>query len=333
MKSCAIVLLNYNGEGVLPSFLPSVVEHSRHDVWMIDNASTDGSLNYVKENFPQVSVITLEHNYGFTGGYNLGLEQLGAQYEHFILLNTDVEVTQGWDQQLVDFLTHHLDYTAVQPKILSWKDRAYFDYAGAGGGFLDALGYPYCRGRIWDQLEQDFGQYDDSIQVDWASGACMAIRAEDYFTQKGFDNDFFAHMEEIDLCWRLRKSGKKIGYLGAATVYHQGGATLDRASAKKLYLNCRNSLSMLYKNVGAVRFIGIFLLKAAMEGLAAVNYLFKGQPEFSKAILVGYKDFLTSKKNKSPLVDSNWPEVKSKGPAGIVFAQYLLRGRKKFTDL
>ena len=333
MKSCAIVLLNYNGEGVLPSFLPAVVRHSQYEVWMIDNGSTDGSLKYVKENFPQVSVLALEHNYGFTGGYNLGLEQLKGQYETFILLNTDVEVTPGWDQSLVDFLANHPDYAAVQPKILSWKDRTHFDYAGAGGGFVDGLGYPYCRGRIWDQLEQDSGQYDDTIPVDWASGACLALTAADFYTHQGFDASFFAHMEEIDLCWRLRKSGRKIGYLGSAVVYHQGGATLDRASAQKLYLNCRNSLSMLYKNVELLRFAAIFLAKGFFEGLAALNYLRKGEGQFAKAILRAYGDFLGSKKVKSLVVETSLPEVSGSGPVGVIFVYFLLLGKRKFTDL
>jgi GT2 family glycosyltransferase len=300
---------------------------------MIDNGSTDGSLKYVKENFPQVSVIALEHNYGFTGGYNLGLEQLKGQYETFILLNTDVEVTPGWDQSLVNFLANHPDYAAVQPKILSWKDRSYFDYAGAGGGFVDGLGYPYCRGRMWDHLEQDSGQYDDTIPVDWASGACLALTAADFYTHQGFDAGFFAHMEEIDLCWRLRKSGRKIGYLGSAVVYHQGGATLDRASAQKLYLNCRNSLSMLYKNVELLRFVAIFLAKGFFEGLAALNYLRKGEGQFAKAILRAYGDFLGSKKVKSPVVETSLPEVSGSGPVGVIFVYFLLLGKRKFTDL
>ena len=333
MKPCAIVLLNYNGEGVLPTFLPSVVEHSRYEVWMIDNASTDGSLTYVKENFPELPLISLDRDYGFTGGYNLGLEQLRGQYEYFILLNTDVEVTPFWDQSLLDFLVNHTEYAAVQPKILSWKDQAYFDHAGAGGGFLDALGYPYCRGRIWDHLEQDIGQYDDNIQVDWASGACFAITAADFYAHQGFDASFFAHMEEIDLCWRLRKSGRKIGYLGSAVVFHQGGATLDRASAKKLYLNCRNSLSMLYKNMGLLRFIAIFLTKGFVEGLAAINYLRKGEPQFSEAILRAYCDFFGSKKSVPLVIKSNLPQVSGSGPVQVIFAHFMLLGKRKFTDL
>jgi len=332
MKSCAIVLLNFNGKAVLPSFLPSVVVNSQYDVWMIDNASTDGSLSYVKEQFPSVSVISLTANHGFTGGYNLGLAQLRDQYAYFILLNTDVEVTPGWDLQLVYFLRQQEAYAAVQPKILSWKDKSRFDYAGAGGGFLDALGYPYCRGRLWNHLEHDQGQYNDTCDVDWASGACMAIRAHDYFEQGGFDGNFFAHMEEIDLCWRLRKSGRKIGYLGAATVYHLGGATLDRGSSKKLYLNIRNSLSMLYKNVGLPRFVATVVVKGAIECLAALNYLRQGQIGFAKAIGQGYSDFFASQKKRISTRSGVSP-IPSAGPVGFVFGHYLFRGVRKFTDL
>jgi GT2 family glycosyltransferase len=195
------------------------------------------------------------------------------------------------------------------------------------------LGYPYCRGRIWDQLEQDSGQYDDTIPVDWASGACLALTAADFYTHQGFDASFFAHMEEIDLCWRLRKSGRKIGYLGSAVVYHQGGATLDRASAQKLYLNCRNSLSMLYKNVELLRFVAIFLAKGFFEGLAALNYLRKGEGQFAKAILRAYGDFLGSKKVKSLVVETRLPEVSGSGPVGVIFVYFLLLGKRKFTDL
>ncbi len=332
MKPCAIVLLNYNGETVLPTFLPSVVTHSSHDLWMIDNASTDGSLDYVRQEFPGIQLISLESNHGFTGGYNFGLEQLRGQYANFILINTDLEVTPGWDQGLLNFLEENESYAAAQPKILSWKDKSHFDYAGAGGGFLDAFGYPYCRGRIWSHLEQDHGQYDDSLEVDWASGACMAIRADDFFAQEGFDLDFFAHMEEIDLCWRLRQSGRKIGYLGSVTVYHLGGATLDRGSARKLHLNIRNSLSMIHKNVGPLRFIAVFLVKAALEALAAFQYLLKGQAGFAKAIVKGYADFLGSPKKKQLLPVPNQKAV-STGPVRFIFGHQLFRGVKKFTDL
>ena len=332
MKSCAIVLLNYNGETVLPTFLPSVVKHSVHDLWMIDNASTDRSLDYVRKEFPAVGLLPLEKNHGFTGGYNYGLEQLRGQYTHFILINTDVEVTAGWDQRLVDFLQKQKTYAAVQPKILSWKDRSTFDHAGAGGGYIDALGYPYCRGRIWNHLEQDQGQYDDSLEVDWASGACLAICANDFFNQEGFDNQFFAHMEEIDLCWRLRQVGRKIGYLGSVTVYHLGGGTLDRNSPQKLYLNIRNSLLMLHKNSSRSQFSWVVILKAFLEGASACTFFLKGQPKLAQAIISGYLNFGKIKKHQK--TQSRTKRMASSlGPIKILAVPTLLRRVKKFTEL
>jgi len=332
MKPCAIVLLNYNGETVLPTFLPSVVIHSVHDLWMIDNASTDGSLDYVRKEFPAIGILPLEKNHGFTGGYNYGLEQLKGQYAYFILINTDLEVTSGWDLGLVDFLEKQKNYAAVQPKVLSWKDRSKFDHAGAGGGYIDALGYPYCRGRIWNHLEQDQGQYNDSVEVDWASGACLAICADDFFSQKGFDSQFFAHMEEIDLCWRLRQAGRKIGYLGSVAVYHLGGGTLDRNSPQKLYLNIRNSLLMLYKNSSRGQFAWAVLLKAFLEGTAFCAFFFKGQPKLAKAIISGYLDFSKTKKHqKNQSRTKNM--ASSLGPIKILAVPTLLRRVKKFTEL
>lgn len=333
MNDCAIVILNYNGEKVLETFLPSVSSCSSYDVWVIDNASTDSSLEFLEKQYPQLPVIRLQANFGFTGGYNWGLEELKGKYSYFILLNSDVEVTEGWDVKLIDFLKKNPEYAAVQPKILSWQNKNTFDYAGAGGGFLDALGYPYCRGRIWDQLEQDHGQYDDSISVDWASGACLAIHAEDFFAQDGFDAHFFAHMEEIDLCWRLRRKGRKIGYLGGAAVYHQGGATLDRGSGRKLYLNIRNSLSMIYKNVGSLSFVFIFFLKMTLEAMASIGYFVSGKREFGVAILRGYLDFFKTLALFQPAVGTSNKMGVGSGPANFLFFQVKVLGKRKFSDL
>lgn len=333
MKKAAIVILNYNGRHVLPTFFPSVLMHSQYDCWIIDNASTDDSVIFLNENFPEVSLITLGSNFGYAGGYNWGLEELRGKYEFFILLNSDVEVTPSWDSYLVNWLEMNPDFSALQPKILSWQDRKTFDYAGAGGGFLDDLGYPFCRGRIWNVLEADHGQYDDAIQVDWASGACMVIRASDFFDRGGFDGHFFAHMEEVDLCWRLRKAGRKIGYLGSVTVFHQGGATLDRSNPRKLYLNVRNSLSMIYKNVSGPRYYVIILAKAVFEIAAALGYLVKGQMEFAMAIFKGYKDFwngreLLEKELKKPDL-----EITNSGPVRFIFWNYLILRKRHFGQL
>jgi len=333
MSRAAIVILNYNGRQVLPTFLPSVIAHSEFDCWIIDNASTDDSVDFLEENFSEVPIIKLQSNFGYAGGYNWGLEELRDNYNFFILLNSDVEVTPNWDSELVSWLERNPDYAALQPKILSWQDRKTFDYAGAGGGFLDALGYPYCRGRIWNTLETDQGQYDDFVNVDWASGACLAIRSSDFFEQSGFDAHFFAHMEEIDLCWRLRRSGKKIGYLGLVTIFHQGGATLDRASPQKLYLNIRNSLSMIHKNVIGIGFLGIILAKCVLEMAAAIGYLLKGQKEFAYAVFRGYRDYW----RRFDLLDkpTNRPELRisSSGPVRFVFWNYIILRKRLFSQL
>ncbi|MBN7812724.1 glycosyltransferase family 2 protein [Algoriphagus sp. H41] len=333
MKKAAIVILNYNGRQVLPTFLPSVLLHSRHDCWVVDNASTDDSVDFLKSAYPSVQRIQLDANFGYAGGYNWGLEELKGRYEYFILLNSDVEVTAGWDADLVSWLDQNPGHAALQPKILSWQDRRSFDYAGAGGGYLDHLGYPYCRGRIWETIEQDRGQYDDSVEVDWASGACLAIRSVDFFSQGGFDAHFFAHMEEIDLCWRLRSAGRKIGYLGLVTVFHQGGATLDRGNARKLYLNIRNSLRMVYKNVAAIRFFGIVVAKSFLEIAAALGYLFRGKRDFARAVWQAYVDFFTGMGAMEKATKKPEMEKSSSGPVRFIFWNYLVLGKRVFTKL
>ena len=330
MKSCAIVILNYNGEKTLKTFLPSVVQYSCFDIWIVDNGSSDGSISFVIKDFPQIQFLQATKNLGFAEGYNWGLEQLAGQYDTYILLNSDVEVTAGWDYDLVAKLIAKPDFAAFQPKILSWKDRSQFDYAGAGGGFLDEFGYPYCRGRIWDSIETDTGQYDDDIQVDWTSGACMAVKADIFHKMGGFDSDFFAHMEEIDLCWRMRKRGWKMGYTGAVKVYHLGGATLDRASARKLYLNIRNSLSMVYKNSDS--FTIIYGVKYLLENLAAVRFWINGEKDFAKAIWNGYSDF-RGKKQKILKIESLENEIPSSSPVQLVFWNWKILGKKSFLEL
>lgn len=330
MRSCAIVILNYNGEKTLKTFLPSVSKNSCFDIWIVDNDSSDDSLIFVKQNFPQIQFLQATKNLGFAEGYNWGLEQLACRYENYILLNSDVEVTAGWDALLIAKLMAKPEFAAFQPKILSWKDRSRFDYAGAGGGFLDEFCYPYCRGRIWDSIETDTGQYDDDIQVDWTSGACMAVKADIFHKMGGFDSDFFAHMEEIDLCWRMRKRGWKMGYTGAVKVYHLGGATLDRASAMKLYLNIRNSLSMVYKN--SRNFTLIYSVKYVLENIAAINFWVKGEKDFAKAIWKGYSDF-SEKKVKILKIGIVENAVPSKSPVRFVFWNWKILGKKSFLEL
>lgn len=335
MKSCAIVILNFNGEEMLKTFLPSVYAHSTFDIWVIDNASQDGSVDFLKNNYPDIQLFELSTNFGFAGGYNLGLDSISGKYEYYILVNSDIEVTPNWDQELISWMQDHADYAALQPKILSWKEKDKFDYAGAGGGFLDAYGYPYCRGRIWGDIEQDQGQYDDFCDVDWASGACMVVRSAVFHQMKGFDADFFAHMEEIDLCWRMRLEGWRIGYLGTVTVYHLGGATLDRASPKKLYLNIRNSLLMIYKNESKRNFKRIFLVKSLLERLAAVAYRLTGKKEFAKAISKAYKDFQKMRETivKTSPSSNELQKVPRKGRVKLIYWENKVLGKKVFSDL
>ncbi len=328
MRSCAIVILNFNGAEVLPKFLPSVVQNSQFDIWVIDNASEDKSVDFLKSNFPQVQRIVLDNNFGFAGGYNEGLQELKGKYQNYILLNSDVEVTPEWDSLLIAWLDSQPKYASVQPKILSYQNRDSFDYAGAAGGFLDSLGYPYCRGRIWETIEKDQGQYNQDLEVDWTSGACMAIRAELFYEAGGFDSQFFAHMEEIDLCWRLRTEGWKMGFHSRSVVYHFGGATLSRSNPGKLHLNIRNSLLMLHKNLRS-GFWSRFVVKAFLEFVAAIKYRMSGDAESARAIQKGYSDFLTMREKAS----STKKSAKSSGPARIIFMDYFLRGKRSFLEL
>lgn len=332
MKTCAIVILNYNGREMLKRFLPSICHCSRYDIWVIDNASEDDSVAVLSAHFPSIHLIQLSENFGYAGGYNWGLQQLKGEYDYYILVNSDVEVTPAWDQSLIDFLRHHGEYVAVQPKILSAQNRDSFDYAGAAGGFLDSLYYPYCRGRIWNVIEPDQGQYEDTIEVDWASGACFAVRTDEFHELGGFDAHFFAHMEEIDLCLRLRRKGRKIGFTAKSTVYHLGGATLDRSSPRKLYLNIRNSLRMIYKNEPTTLFWLIFIAKAGMEFAAALGYLISGKPDMGKAVFQGYGDFFTSRHLIKKVIASG-PKPTKKGPVDLIFWHFMVLGKKYFRDL
>uniref|UniRef100_A0AB33J0N0 Glycosyltransferase family 2 protein n=1 Tax=Prevotella sp. GTC17254 TaxID=3236794 RepID=A0AB33J0N0_9BACT len=244
----AVVVLNWNGAELLKKYLPSVIRYSDEaDVWVADNASTDNSVKLLQNNFPTVRIVQLDKNYGFAGGYNHALQTISADY--YVILNSDVEVTEGWLRPFMAYMDAHPDVAACQPKLLSVLDKGQFEYAGASGGFLDSLGYPYCRGRIFNVLEADRGQYDDIREIMWATGACLVIRADDFRAVNGFDERFFAHNEEIDLCWRLRNLGRKIVVIPQSVVYHLGGATLPQGNPQKTFLNFRNNLLMLYKNL------------------------------------------------------------------------------------
>ncbi|SDI64329.1 hypothetical protein SAMN05421846_11134 [Chryseobacterium taeanense] len=273
-KKLAVVILNWNGKSWLEKFLPSVIKFStQSDIYVIDNLSTDDSIDFLQTNFPEVKIIKNDKNYGFAGGYNEGLKKIDNDF--YCLLNSDVEVTENWIEPVLDLFDKNPEISAIQPKILSYDQKDYFEFAGAGGGLIDNLGYPYCRGRIFDEVEKDNGQYDDETEIFWASGCCLFIRSKDFWEQRGFDERFFAHQEEIDLCWRLINSGKKIFYTGKSKVYHVGGGTLNKQSAKKTFLNMRNNLSMLLKNLPFPYLILVIFSRLCLDGLAAIYFGYK----------------------------------------------------------
>lgn len=273
----AIVILNFNGKNHLASYLPSVLSNAdNHDVVVADNGSTDDSISFLTEHFPTVQILQLKHNFGFAGGYNVALEQLKDSYDYYLILNSDVEVTENWIAPLQHFLDTHPSVAACQPKIKSWTNKHLFEHAGAAGGFIDRNYFPFCRGRIFDQLEQDDHQYDFEIPVTWTSGAAMLIRAELFHQVRGFDSDFFAHMEEIDLCLRLGNQGFQFYCIPESTVYHLGGGTLNYESPKKVYLNFRNSLFMIMKN-HAGPLLPMLFYRMCLDGIAGVKFLLSGK--------------------------------------------------------
>ena len=291
MKRTAVVILNWNGRQHLEQFLPSVVAHTPQQVRIIvaDNGSTDDSVAFLAQHYPAIEIIRLERNYGFAEGYNRALEQVDAEF--FILLNSDVEVTAGWVEPLVATLTNNRSVAAVAPKLRSYGNRDHFEYAGAAGGYIDVLGYPFCRGRILSTLEQDKGQYDTAQEVFWASGAAFCCRADVFRMLSGFDADFFAHMEEIDLCWRMQLQGYKIMVEPHSTVYHLGGGTMPNESPRKLYLNYRNNLSMLFKCAPTWQRILVAVARPVADMLSALIYLLRGDKALAKATVEAYRDF------------------------------------------
>jgi GT2 family glycosyltransferase len=278
MLKTAIVILNWNGIVYLKKFLEVAIAYSSSSdtgIFVADNGSTDGSADWIENSFPSVNLIRLEKNLGFAGGYNVALQQIEAKY--FILLNSDIEVTKGWSEPLISFMEKNHDIASCQPKILSWSDRNYFEYAGAAGGYIDKYGYPFCRGRIFNYLEKDSGQYDSCREIFWSSGACMIVRAEAWKKCMGFDTDFFAHMEEIDLCWRFHKAGYKVYFIPDSVVYHVGGGALPYDSPFKTYLNFRNNLFLLYKNLPKDELHTTLLIRKLLDALSAVLFILTGK--------------------------------------------------------
>lgn len=292
MKKVSVVILNWNGAGMLQKFLPGVVEHSQGEgveVCVADNASTDASREVLKKEFPDVRLIELDENYGFAEGYNRALQQVEAEY--VVLLNSDVEVTPHWLEPLCAYMDAHPEVAACQPKIRSERNKEYFEYAGASGGYLDVYGYPFCRGRIFDVVEKDKGQYDTVLPVFWATGAALFIRLKDYREVGGLDGRFFAHMEEIDLCWRLGSRGRGIVCVPQSVVYHVGAATLKKESPRKTFLNFRNNLLMLYKNLPEKDLKKVLWVRGLLDYVASTVFFLKGEKENAKAVIQARKEF------------------------------------------
>ena len=338
MAKVAIVILNWNGQKMLAKYLPNVIEYSRQDaeIWVADNSSSDGSMHLLETQFPQVKTIVLEQNFGFAEGYNRALKQIDAAY--YVLLNSDVEVSHHWLTPLIEFMDSHQQVAACQPKLLAEYDKDSFEYAGACGGFLDKYGYPFCRGRIFDTVERDNGQYDYQQEILWATGACMMIRSKDYWTAGGLDGRFFAHNEEIDLCWRLRLMGRKIYCIPESEVYHVGGGTLPKSNPMKTYLNFRNNLTMLYKNLSDSEINHVMRVRRFLDYLAAFETLvlkrnwgdFKAIFKARRAFKVWKHEFDEDRRKiQAGRVKEEIPQVYN---LSIIW-QYYAKGKKLFSQL
>lgn len=327
MKQTAVVILNYNGVGMLRRFLPSVIEYSPEaSIYVADNGSSDESCDVIRNEFPAVKLMVLDHNYGFAEGYNRALAQVDEEYA--VLLNSDVEVTRGWLSPMTQFLDSNPEVAACQPKLLSFKQKDFFEYAGAAGGFIDKWGYTFCRGRIFNTVERDSGQYDDTTDVFWATGAALMIRNEVYKNNGGLDGRFFAHMEEIDLCWRLRSRGYRIACVPQSHVYHVGGATLKKENPQKTYLNFRNNLLMIYKNAPDCQLKKIMLFRKVFDNVAALKFLASGDYAAFKAVRKARRDFKAMRsgydkaraENMKLAVTTRIPEVLK---SSILYKYYL----------
>lgn len=328
----AIVILNWNGRKLLEQFLPSVVNYSEQEaeVYVADNASTDTSIDYIKTQFPSVKIVQNETNGGYAKGYNDALQHIEADI--YCLLNSDIEVTENWLTPVVDYFKKQPETAIIQPKLLDYKDKTKFEYAGAGGGFIDLLGYPYCRGRIFNFLETDTGQFDDTADIFWASGACLFIRSEVYHKLGGFDEDYFAHQEEIDLCWRAQNEGYKVSYVGSSTVYHVGGATLQESNPHKTFLNFRNSLLNTVKNVPKRWFLFVVFSRLILDGVAGLKFALELRPVHTLAILkahisfyANFLKFLGKRKKLQKKLHYNH--------CTSVVWQHFIAGRKTFKNL
>lgn len=333
----AVVILNWNGLRYLQTFLPAVVKHSRNDaeVWIIDNGSEDESCKWVQNNFPDVRIHQNEKNYGFAKGYNEGLRHIAADY--YVLLNSDVEVTSNWIPPVIDYMSL-AGLAACQPKIRDYNRRAYFEHAGATGGFIDRHGYVFCAGRIFNSFEEDLGQFDENKEVFWASGAALFIRSKDYHLVGGFDEHFFAHMEEIDLCWRLKNQGAAIGACGKSTVYHVGGGTLDKVDPFKTFLNFRNNLYILVKNYHQSALLPLLVKRFVLDGIAGVRFLTEGKWSYFLAVLKAHFSFYVHagrmlKKRKQLRSQPSFNPNRFGWYKGSILVDYFLRKKHSFHQL
>jgi len=333
----AVVILSYNGRKWHELFLPKIVEQAKdgYDVIVVDNASTDDTYQYLLDNYPTIKTLQIAVNHGFANGYFEALKQIQAKY--YVLLSSDFEVTDGWFPPLVKAMDTHPQLAACQPRIRYWREREYFEYAGAGGGFMDNLGYLFCRGRIFSTLEKDEGQYNDDIEVFWASGGCFMVRAELYHSMGGLDHDLYAHMEEVDLCWRLKNAGYSIGYIGSSIVYHVGGSVISYGSPQKLYYNFRNSLILLFKNEKTSKLLWLFPLRFILDGVAGLQLLLQGKFKETATIVKAHFHFYKTlgtwikrrRENKKLITIRNHEGIYG----GSVVWQYFIGGKKKFPEL
>lgn len=333
----AVVILNWNGKDYLEKFLPVLIRYSKSELvelYVADNGSIDNSVIFLQTTFPEIKLILFDKNYGFAGGYNKALAKIDAEY--YIILNSDVEVTENWIFPIINKMDTDNSVAAAMPKIKSQHNKNYFEYAGAAGGFIDKYGYPFCRGRILDKIEKDSGQYNDESEIFWASGACLFIRSDIFHQHKGFDEDFFAHMEEIDLCWRIKNTGHKIMCYPDSEVFHVGGGALPNNSPKKLYLNYRNNLLMLFKNLSRSKLIQILFIRTVLDGLSAFIYLFKFHFSDFFAVFKAHISFhkLLSKyrkKRKKISIKSNFNHTEIY--KGSIVYDYFIKKNYFFKDL
>lgn len=337
MKKLAVVILNWNGEKMLEEYLPSVINSCPEyaEVILADNASTDNSVRFVQENYPDLRIIVNQENHGFARGYNDALK--GVNHEYIVLLNSDIETPKNWIEPVFDFMESNPDVGIAMPKIHQIADKNSYEYAGAGGGFIDKLGYPFCRGRLFDTLEKDNGQYNTNLEVFWATGACMFVRNDLFKKLGGLDEFFFAHMEEIDFCWRAKRAGHQVYSIGNAHVYHLGGGTLKKLNPKKTYLNFRNNLLMLIKNHPSKGFASTIFKKLILDGIAGVKFLLQGNIGHTIAIIKAhfsmYANFSKYMKIRKQLQKDYGDAPVSKVYQNLIIWDYFKKKKTKYSDL